>query len=177
MHLTDIQALAATHAADRCAANLAMARLNTEMQAVYDRHRHAINAALDRASASEDTLRAAIADHPACFDSPKTHTVDGVKFGLRANAGRLHAPYDDLELADRIRQHLPEREPELVKIVPQVERKVLKGLAPHELEHIGCAIVGGGEQVVITYPKADEAKLAEAAVKQLRGQGANDHVA
>ena len=170
MTLREIQALAAQHAADRLARAQAMAHLSREMQAIYDRHRHAINAALDRAAASEQALRRAIAAHPECFVKPKTHTIDAVKYGLRSSKGRLVDPESDNALAEAIHEHLPELEPDLVKIAPQVERKMLRDLSEEELAAIGCAVVDSGDQVVITYPQSDDAKLAEAAVKSLRAR-------
>ena len=109
-----------------------------------------------------EALRDALADSPELFVKPRTRALEGIKVGFRKLPGRFEMA-DEGRTIKRIRERMPEREDEFVRVKESVDRAALKKLATGELARIGVTLVETGDEVVIAVAKTDLLdKLVEA---------------
>ena len=105
-------------------------------------------------AASEDALRAAILARPDLFVSPRTITVDGIRFGLRKQPGTI-ALDDEAQTIGRLRTRFPERADALIRVRETLDRAALRKLPAGELAQIGVTIARATDEVTIATTQGD----------------------
>lgn len=99
--LENMRKKAADYAAARDKLAALVTAMKDEMSTIERGAMPDILRAARRISALHDDLVAAINDHPECFDKPRTVVVDGLKFGLQKQKGRMSWESDE-QLCARI---------------------------------------------------------------------------
>lgn len=92
------------------------------------------------------TLIEAIESSPELFVKPRTHTVYGIKFGLKKNKGKLIASERTVEL---LKKQFQDR-PELIRVKEEPDMKAIAGLSAAELKKIGVTVTADSDEVVIS---------------------------
>ena len=143
-----------------------------ERRQAIRRRRRRLEARAADVSTAKEALRDEIAASPELFVKPRTRALEGIKVGFRKLPGRFEMA-DEARSIKRIRERMPEREDEFVRIKESVDRGALKKLATGELARIGVTLVETGEEVVIAIAKTDNLdKLVEALFADCEGDAA-----
>ena len=114
----------------------------------------ALRSRIAEQSASEDALRAAILARPDLFDSPRTITVDGIRFGLRKQPGAI-ALGDEALTIERLRARFPDQAEALIRVKETLDRSALRKLQAGELAQLGVTIEKATDDVVIAAASSD----------------------
>lgn len=110
---------------------------------------------------SEEALRAAIRARPDLFVSPRTVTVDGIRFGLRKQPGAV-ALGDESQAIGRLRKRLPDRAEALIRVRETLDRAALRKLPAAELAQIGVTIEKATDEVTVAAGRDDLDKVVAA---------------
>ena len=144
-------------AAEHSAAGDALAALVREVEAAalaaYDERRAQIDAAAKRVAATEDSLRNAVGQNAALFDSPRSARHAGIEFGMAKAPDR---PMTNPETADLIREHFPDLVPVLLRTA--VARGELKHLPAKTRRRIHVRIVPGADAPFVRRVRDDLAE-------------------
>ena len=159
--MEDIVALARTFAASR-ATTEAMAEdiKAAQRKAVHGRIRALRNRIAEQA-ASEEALRTAILARLDLFVSPRTITVDGIRFGLRKQPGTISLD-DEAQTIERLRARFPGRAEALIRVKKTLDRAALRKLPAGELAQIGVTIEKATDDVVIAAASSDLDRMVAA---------------
>ena len=158
MTLEEIGALARKYADARHEFEELQEAIQSEARRVVRQKMRSLKGASARVSATRDALKAAIEATPALFESPRTHAVDGIKFGYRKSPGKFEAA-DEAKAIERIRKHLPDLAERLIRTKETLSRPALKTLTAKDLGKIGVTLVDDGDEIVIAAAKTDLDKL------------------
>ena len=112
-------------------------------------------------SAAREALKAAVEGAQDLFESPKTQTVDGIKFGWRKKQGSIEVA-DEPAVIKLIRRKLPKRASGLIKRSEGIDKTALRKLSANDLAKLGLAVSDPVDEVTITVPKGDLDKLVDA---------------
>lgn len=99
--LDDMRKTAASYASARDRLAALVQAMRDEMSTIERGAMPDILRAARRISALHNDLAAAIGEHPTCFAKPRTVIVDGLKFGLQKQKGRMTWE-DDQKLCERV---------------------------------------------------------------------------
>ena len=130
-----------------------------------------ITRAARRIAALDNELRAEIAAHPECFTRPRTVVVDGLKFGLQKQKGRMSWD-DDAELCARIDKLAAEgaltHEQAVMLVVnqPRPVAAALEQLDGKLLKRLGVTVTADTDAPLIKSVDGDVEKTVSAIVKQ-----------
>lgn len=167
------QAAAYAQCRDQLAA--LVAAMKEEMSAIERGHTPAILKAARRIAALHDELRASIEAHPECFVRPRSVVVDGLKFGLQKQKGRMHWDSDE-ELARRIKALArsgdlsPEQVNALIDWRPKPVAAALEQLDARLLKRLGITVTSDTDAPLIKTVNGDVEKLVAQIVKQASQQ-------
>jgi hypothetical protein len=100
-NLEDLQKRAAVLSALRDKLAALLATLQSEIDTVKNGHMTAIRRAARQIAQQHQELAELIAANPALFEKPRSYVVDGLKFGLQKQKGKLHWD-DNADLCVRI---------------------------------------------------------------------------
>ena len=129
-----------------------------------------ITRAARRIAALDNELRAEIAAHPECFTRPRTVVVDGLKFGLQKQKGRMSWD-DDAELCARIDKLAAEgaltHEQAVMLVVnqPRPVAAALEQLDGKLLKRLGVTVTADTDAPLIKSVDGDVEKLVAALIK------------
>ena len=119
-----------------------------------------LKTATARLSTARDRLHEALEESPALFVAPRTHSVDGIKFGYRKLPGKFEAA-DEAKAIERIRDKMPEQADLLIRTKETLSKSGLKKLTAKDLAKIGVTLIDDGDEVVIAAAKTDIDKLVD----------------
>ena len=118
-------------------------------------------------AALHNDLQAAITAHPECFVRPRTMVVDGLKFGLQKQKGRISWE-DDGALCERIMK-LTESgaiEPQQAEYRPRPVAAALEQLDAKTLKRLGGTVTLDSDAPLIKTVDSDIEKIVTQMVKQ-----------
>ena len=146
--MENILALARSFAAARGATEALAEDIKAVQRKALGGRLRALRNRVAEQAASEDTLRAAILARPDLFASPRTITVDGVRFGLRKRPGTISLA-DEAQTIGRLRARFPDRAEALIRVRESLDRGALRKLPAGELAQIGVTIANAADEVTI----------------------------
>ena len=159
--LDDIAALAKRYAAARDATNEVRSDLAQRVRKALHSRQRALRSRIAEEEVARDALEAAIEAAPGLFEKPRTRAVDGIKFGIRKQPGRI-AFADEAAVIAAIRRKLPDRADALIRTKEGVDRTALRRLTAAELAMLGVSIADPVDEVTISLAASDTDRLAEA---------------
>ena len=159
--LDPIIAVAKTYAAARAATNEVRSDLAGRVRAAIRSRERALRNRIAEEEVAREELEAAIEAAPALFEKPRTRAADGVKFGLRKQAGKIEFA-DEAKVIAAIRNKFPARVGALVRTKETVDKTALRKLPARELAMLGVTIADAADEVTITVAETDADKLADA---------------
>ena len=152
--MEDIVVLARAHVAARAATEALAEDIKALQRKALSGRLRALRSRIAEQAASEDALRAAITARPDLFVSPRTITVDGIRFGLRKQLGTV-AVGDEAQAIGRLRKRFPDRAEALIRVKETLDRAALRKLPAAELAQIGVTIAKATDEVTIAAKRDD----------------------
>ena len=152
--MKDIVALARAFAAARGATEALAEDIKALQRKALTGRLRALRSRIAEQAASEEALRAAIRARPDLFVSPRTISVDGIKFGLRKQPGAL-ALGDEAQAIGRLRERFPNRAEALIRVKETLDRAALRKLPAAELAQIGVTVEKATDEVTIAAGRDD----------------------
>ena len=152
--LEDIVALARSFAAARGATEALAEDIKAVQRKALRGRLRALSNRIAEQAASEDALRCAILARPDLFASPRTITVDGIRFGLRKRPGTISLA-DEVQTIRRLRARFPDRAEALIRVRETLDRAALRKLPAGELAQIGVTIANAADEVTIAATQGD----------------------
>ena len=128
--------------------------MNSELAAVTRRHEPYLRKACRALAAGENRMRELIASTPALFVKPRTHVVDGVKYGLQKAKGKMTWS-DDAQLCGRIDKLVDEgtlSDEQRGLLIVTTEKPVAKALEQLDakvLKRLGVTVSADSDEVVL----------------------------
>lgn len=169
--LSEIEQLVKGYADARAVVAERLQSLNDLVGRVHRRKLPGIKSAVAAAQEAQSKLSAAIQEHPADFEKPRTHALHGIKFGFKKGVGLISFD-DETRVIALIKKHLPEQAEYLIKTTECVIKKALGQLSAIELRKIGCEVEDAGDYIFI---KASDSAI-DKVVKKLLAEGEVDEV-
>jgi hypothetical protein len=167
MTLQDITDQAQQFAVAHTALANEVAALNRELDGVKRRHIDKIRRLVNVAATRKATLHTAIESTPELFCSPRTYTVDGIKFGLAKQKGVIE--FDDSDaVVVRIRKIYSDDETKIAALIHTKEtpnKVAMKDLPVAEVKRLGCTVTADGDKVVIVPVSGEVDKIVAALLK------------
>ena len=152
--MEDIVALARAHVAARAATETLAEDIKALQRKALSGRLRALRSRIAAQAASEDALRAAITARPDLFVSPRTVSVDGIRFGLRKQPGSVTVG-DEAQAIGRLRKRFPDRAEALIRVKETLDRAALRKLPAAELAQIGVTIAKATDEVTIAAKRDD----------------------
>ena len=143
--------------------------IREEQRAAVRRKLYVLRRRIAEASAAREALRAAVAAAPHLFERPRTRAFEGVKVGYRKQPGRVEC--DEARAIVRIRERMPGREAELVRVKESLDKGALRKLGARELASIGVKVVEVDDEVVVAPAPDDLDKLVDALLADAPEEG------
>ena len=159
--MDDIVVLARAFAAAREATEALAEDIRALQRKALRGRLRALRSRIAEQAASEDALRAAIRARPDLFVSPRTVTVEGIRFGLRKQPGAV-ALGDEAQAVGRLRKRLPDRAETLIRVRETLDRAALRKLPAAELAQIGVTIERATDEVTVAAGRDDLDKVVAA---------------
>ena len=159
--LVEISDLCRAYAIARDARDEVVEQIRDDRRAAVRRRLRVLKTRVAEVSSAEDALRSAVAGAPGLFVRPRTRAIDGIKVGFRKQPGRFEVA-DEARAIKRVRERLPGREDEIVRVKESLDRAALKRLDARELASIGVTVVETDDEVVVAAVATDLDKLADA---------------
>ena len=170
--LTEIQRLVRDYSDARDSlAEVAQEIRDLQRAAVRVRLR-SVRARAAKASAARDALTQAIEENANLFERPRTHSLHGIKFGLRKAPGKLVG--DQEEAIALIKERRPHLEATLVQTKRSLVKRALINLDKAELAAIGLSIDDGGDQVVVQAASGEIDQVVDALLADIDDVGDAD---
>lgn len=157
-HIHDLARTLSRHRADLAAKVTA---LNAKIEQAKDRSLPEIRELAAQVNEATDKLSDAITGNPDLFKSPKTQTAHGLRFGFSKAKGKVTFR-DAVAVVKRIRQHMPKRLKDLVKITETPIKSALSKLSGDELKRLGVTVEDAGDEVTIKPLDSDIDKMVAA---------------
>lgn len=142
--------------------------IKDERRAGVRRKMSVLRRRIAEASAAHEALREAVAA-AHLFERPRTRAFEGVKVGYRKQPGRVEC--DEAKAIARIRERLPERAPELVRVKESLDKTALRKLGGRELAAIGVRVAEVDDEVVVAGAPDDLDKLVDALLADAPEEG------
>ena len=152
--MKDIVALARAFAAARATTEALAEDIKALQRKALRSRLRALRNRISEQAASEEALRAAIRARPDLFVSPRTISVDGIKFGLRKQPGAV-ALGDEAQAIRRLRERFPSRAEALIRVRETLDRATLRKLPAAELAQIGVTMEKATDEVTIAAASGD----------------------
>jgi len=174
MTLPSLIELAKTYAHERTVLAERVSALEAEVQASQRRRLPGIKSALAAAADAKANLEQGIDNSRALFDSPRTATHFGIKFGIKKGAGKIEFGNEAGVIA-RIKKLFGEAKAAvLIKTTEKLQKKALSTLPADDLKRIGCTVGDTGDHVFIAAEDTAVDKLVERLLKEGSGEEISD---
>ena len=153
--MEDIVALARAFAAARATTEALAEDIKALQRKALRSRLRALRTRISEQAASEEALRAAILARPDLFIRPRTVAVDGIRFGLRKQPGRVSVG-DEAQAISRLRARFPNRAEALIRVrgIPR-PCSALRKLPAAELAQIGVTLEKATDEVTIAAASGD----------------------
>lgn len=162
--LSDIEAAAKAHAADRAQLEETVSELNAAIDAARRRSVPIIKRRLAKAAESHAALHALLADAAQLFVKPRTLILHGIKVGYEKGKGTVTWE-DPARVVTLIRRHLPDQFEALVKVSETPRKTAIAQLPAADVKRIGCSVQDAGDQVVIRPVDSEVDKMVDALLR------------
>ncbi|MYD99744.1 MAG: hypothetical protein F4Y03_00485 [Alphaproteobacteria bacterium] len=156
----EILDLARGYAAARAVLAERIESAREEQRKIMRRRLRGLRAAVAETAAAREALAEAIEAHKGLFGRPRTRTVEGVKYGLRKQPGRIKVA-DEATAIARLRKRLGPQAEAHVRAREELVKDALRELDARTLAHCGIAVTDDSDAVTITVPKDDLDKVVE----------------
>lgn len=160
-----IAALAKAYGEARKALSERVERIREAQRKAGSRLKPGLLTRIAAAKAARLELEREIESDPGLWKRPRARVLHGVKVGRRTLPGRLEIDEPTAILA--IRELLPAREAELVRVKTSLDKTAVKKLDGAELAAIGGRIAELGDETVVTIAKDSLDSLVDALLEQL----------
>ena len=157
----DITTLARVYAAARGKLAERTEEVREEQRKIARRRLRGIRNAVAETSTARDALAEAIDANQALFEKPRTRSVDGVKFGLRKQPGKVLVQNTETAIA-RLRKRIGPKAEAYIRTREELVKDALRELDIKDLTHAGIAVIDASDEVTIAMPKDDLDKLVDA---------------
>jgi hypothetical protein len=153
--------------------------LEAEVSAAQDAHMLTIRSLTRGVIKRQAELAEGIKAHPELFDKPRTLIVDGIKFGLRKQPGRMSWA-DDEQLLNRLDDLFakgevsPAQYDNVVETKYNIVSKGLEKLDAKTLKRLGVTVEADSDAVEIKSVDSDVEKMVKAVIKDAMKDAAND---
>lgn len=160
---------------------IALKTLHAEQQAVKDAHYPELKKLVRKIVKLQDELRELIKDNAGKFDKPRTQIVDGVKFGLQKQKGKL-SWNDDAALCETIHKLTDSGVideallPQLINVVEKPVAAGLEKLDARVLKRLGVEVISDVDAVVIKSVDSGVEKALNALLKDAEVAALDDGV-
>ena len=144
--------------------------VRAEQRKVARMRMRALKARAGELVAAHKDLAEAVEAHRDLFDRPKTRTVDGIRYGLRKQPGRVEVD-DEAKTMERIGRHMPDWRDTLIRTKRVLNKSALKDLDSRSLAKIGVRLVEVDDVVVVTAAAGDLDKVVEALIGEADEDG------
>ena len=161
LSMEEIVGLARTFAAARATTEALANDIKVLQRKALGGRLRALSNRVAEQAASEEALRAAILARPDLFASPRTITVDGIRFGLRKQPGTVSLT-DEAQTIQRLRARFPDRAEALIRVRETLDRSALRKLPAGELAQIGVTIAKASDEVTIVAAQGDLDRVVSA---------------
>lgn len=168
-----LQKLVSSYAKTQTEAAAKAGQVRGEVNILRDSHAPGLRRLLERLKKGREKLVAFVDENRDFFGSPRTHTVNGVKVGLKAGTPSLEVA-DAAKTVAKIRQHFPERAAVLINEKPSLVASAVKQLEPKELRKIGVKLIPATDSIVITTPGSEVDKLISTVAKEINSGKATE---
>ena len=152
--MDDIVALARSFAATRAATEALADDIKAVQRKALGGRLRALRNRVAEQAACEGALRTAILARPDLFVSPRTLTVDGIRFGLRKQPGAI-ALADEAQTIRRVRARFPDRAGVLIRVRESLDRAALRKLPAGELAQIGVTVANAADEATVAAARGD----------------------
>lgn len=180
--MTDLEKLQAnalqlSHHTDELRAELLL--LDAELTAAKDAHMLAIRTLTRKVIKSQAALADGIKAQPALFAKPRTYIVEGIKFGLRKQVGKMDWA-DDVQLVKRVDKLFakgeitPAQHEQVVEVRYAVVAKGLEKLDAKTLKRLGVTVEADSDAIEIKSVDSDTERMVKAIIKDAAKDAAND---
>lgn len=145
--------------------------MKDEMSAIERGAMPAILKAARKIAALHDELKGSIESHPECFIKPRSQVVDGLKFGLQKQKGKMSWDSDE-ELARRVQRLAQdgalsdEQAALLLEWRPRPVAAALEQLDARLLKRLGVTVTSDTDAPLIKSVDADVDKLLRQITRQ-----------
>ena len=156
-----ISDLCGAYARAREALDAVAEAIRGEQRAAARKRRRSLQSRVAQVSAAREALHAALAAAPQLFDSPRSRSIEGVKVGYRKMPGKIEIADEGRAIA-RVRERLPDRAAELVRVKESLDRAALRRLDGRQLAAIGVSVVEADDEIVLAVAGSDLDKLVDA---------------
>lgn len=143
--------------------------LEAELRALYRNKMKGIRSALAEAETAKAALVADVQEHRAFFDSPRTMTLHGIKFGLKKGAGKISwEDEDDVVVGriDRLFKGDDDMLQQLIITTRKPSKDSLMALDVKDLAKLGIKVEGVADFVVVSDSASDARKLVKRILKE-----------
>lgn len=166
--LKEIEGWAASLASSHGALSSYVEEVAEEVRKIHAYHAPMVRELAEAEAGIKQRLIEAVDRNRSLFKSPKSRSIHGVKTGVRKGQDALEIGDED-RLIDRIRNLLPEQEPQLVKTNSTVIKSALKALSGDILQRLGVHYRAGADEPFATVEKSDAEKMAQAILDSAAG--------
>jgi hypothetical protein len=153
--------------------------LDAEVSAAQAAHMLTIRSLTRSVIKRQTELAEGIKAHPELFDKPRTLIVEGIKFGLRKQPGRMSWA-DDQQLLNRLDDFFAKGDLTRAQYDTVVETRytvVAKGLEKldaKQLKRLGVTVEADSDAVEIKSVDSDVEKMVKAVIKDAMKDAANE---
>lgn len=166
-HLNSLNKWASEMETEHQALDTLIAELESDLNVVKQHHIRRIKQQAGRCAMAEAVLRSGVAAYPNLFETNRTHTVNGIKFGFTTSTGRVTWTDVDLVLQS-IRANLPEQmQHSLIRVNEEPIKDAIKKLTAEQQRLIGCTIEGAGEVVIVKRAAGEVEQLINKLMKTM----------
>jgi hypothetical protein len=169
--LEDIQKRAAALSAVRDQLGDLLATMQAGIDAVKTDSMPGIRALARRVARQHNDLAALIAAHPGLFEKPRTHVVDGLKFGLQKQKGSMSWG-DDEALCKRLRQLgragvlTPEQVSMCIRTKESPVAAALEKLDANVIKRLGITVAADTDAALIKSVDNEVEKAVNAVIRE-----------
>lgn len=141
------------------------------LQAVKDQHQPYIKKLVRKLIKARETLAQFIVQNPQLFDKPRTYTVEGIKFGLQKQKGKLSWS-DDAALCAAIQRLVGTGTideallPQLIKVTQKPIAKALDKLDAQTIKRLGIMVGKDTDAALIKSVDSEAEKAINALLQE-----------
>lgn len=167
--LQEAQKLAATLSANRDKLSALFLSLQVSIDAAKAAAMTDIKRTARQVAASHAALVAFISENPDMFNRPRSHVVDGIKFGMQASQGTLEWENDE-KVCERIialaeKGEIPADQVDLlISVTKKPVASAVRQLDPALQRRIGVRLEGVGDQPLIKNVDSNVEKAVQAVI-------------